>query len=193
MQANQVADRTALLLRMLEEEGIEVAAVPEIPRREGSGPVPASSTQRRLWFLDRVEPGSTAYNIPRATLLEGPLDPAALARALRALADRHEALRTTFAEAGGEPVQVVAPPGREVLRTVEMGRVAPAERERTALAEARRLARLPFDLQRGPLFRATLLRLSGERHLLLLETHHVVSDAWSAEVMARELEALYAA
>ncbi|HEU0079909.1 MAG TPA: condensation domain-containing protein, partial [Longimicrobiaceae bacterium] len=193
MQPDLLEDRMALLLRMLEEEGIETAGEPDVPRRSGAGPVPASSTQRRLWFLDRVQPGSTAYNIPRATLLSGPLDPAALGRAVRALADRHEALRTTFGEVDGQPVQEVAPPGREVLRVVELGRVAAGERDAVALRAARGLARRPFDLARGPLFRAALLRLAEDRHLLLLETHHIVSDGWSSEVIGRELQALYAA
>jgi amino acid adenylation domain-containing protein len=193
MAQNLLDDRMALLLRMLEEEGIETVGEPDVPRRSGGGPAPASFTQRRLWFLDRVQPGSTAYNIPRAALLAGRLDRAALARAVRALADRHEALRTTIAEVDGEPVQRVAPPGREVLGVVELGRLAPGRADAAARSGAGRLARRPFDLARGPLFRATLLCLAEERHLLLLETHHVVSDAWSAEVMARELEALYAA
>ncbi|HEX2094902.1 MAG TPA: amino acid adenylation domain-containing protein, partial [Longimicrobiaceae bacterium] len=193
MQSNVRDDRMALLLRMLAEEGIEIADDPDVPRRDGDGPVPASFTQRRLWFLHRMDPASTAYNLPRATLLAGPLDPAALARALGALADRHEALRTTFADADGEPVQRIAPPGRVVLRVVDLGRVAPAERDDLARSRVLELARRPFDLERGPLFRATLLRLAEDRHVLLLETHHIVSDAWSMEVVARELEALYAA
>jgi len=152
-----------------------------------------SFAQQRLWFLDQLEPGSVMYNLPTAIRLKGALDLAALQRALTEIIRRHEALRTTFAAAGGRPVQVIAPPRPMPLPLVDLERLPEAGRE----AEARRLAqedaRQPFDLARGPLARATLLRLRDGEHVLLLTTHHIVSDGWSMGVIVRELSALYEA
>ncbi|HVF61872.1 MAG TPA: amino acid adenylation domain-containing protein, partial [Thermoanaerobaculia bacterium] len=156
---------------------------------------PASSGQRRLWFIDRLEPGSPLYNIPLALRLTGRLDEPALAAALGEIVRRHEAVRTTFDVEDDEPVQVVAPPGAFHLETIDLAAMPAAERRE----EARRLAAAegarPFDLERGPLLRATLLRLGGEvpENHLLLTLHHIVADGWSLGVLAQELSALYAA
>jgi amino acid adenylation domain-containing protein len=185
-------ERLDLFLRMLEEEGIDGApAAAPIPRRETADPAPASFAQRRLWFVDRLEPGSPAYNVPMFWRLRGALDAAALARALSAVAARHDALRTTFAERGGEPVQVVAPPAPVPLPVDDLSTLDDrlAEAERRAAAEAA----APFDLAAGPLLRARLLRLAADDHVFLLTLHHTVCDAWSLEVIFGELAALYRA
>ncbi|HEV7588712.1 MAG TPA: amino acid adenylation domain-containing protein [Longimicrobium sp.] len=185
-------ERLELFLRMLDEEGIVGAPGAEpIPRREGAADAPASFAQRRLWLVDRLEPGSAAYNVPVFWRLRGTLDAAALGRALSAVADRHEALRTTFAERQGEPVQVVAPAVPISLAVDDLTALDPAARlaeaERRAADEAAR----PFDLAAGPLLRARLLRLAADDHVLLLTLHHAVCDAWSLTVVFRELSALY--
>jgi amino acid adenylation domain-containing protein len=187
-------DRLELFLRMLEEEGLDDApAAVSIARREGDGPAPASFAQRRLWFVDRLEPGSPAYNVPVAWRLSGALRVDALEAALTALVERHEPLRTTFREMNGEPVQRVLPTAPVELALHDLSALPAGARE----AEARRLAsaeaRRPFDLAAGPLFRAGLLRLAATEHVLLLTQHHVVSDAWSLGVLFRELAALYEA
>ncbi|HEX8246483.1 MAG TPA: condensation domain-containing protein, partial [Longimicrobium sp.] len=154
---------------------------------------PASYAQERLWFLDRLEPGSSTYNIPVAWRLGGALDEPALERALGEIVRRHEALRTTFADRDGTPVQVVAPFGGFTLSIDDLSQLADADREAEARRRADREARRPFDLAAGPLFRAALLRLGDEDHVLLLSMHHIVSDGWSLEVLFRELSSLYEA
>ncbi|MFL6289705.1 MAG: amino acid adenylation domain-containing protein, partial [Thermoanaerobaculia bacterium] len=169
---------------------------------EPSGPedgvfvFPASYAQQRLWFLDQLAPGSPVYNLPFAWRLRGPLDPLALEAALAGLVARHEPLRTTFAVEEGEPVQVVAPPGPGSFPFLPVVNLAalPAQRREP---EARRLvaaeAARPYDLERGPLFRAALLRLGGEDHALLAGFHHAVADGWSLGVFQSELAFLYRA
>jgi amino acid adenylation domain-containing protein len=156
------------------------AATPE----QAAIPAPLSFAQRRLWFLDRFEPGSSAYNMPL---------PVRLAGRLTRIAGRHDALRTTFAERGGEPVQQVAPAAELPLPAIDLT-VLPAARRET---EARRLLTLeadrPFDLAAGPLVRAFLLRLAAEEHAALLTLHHIVSDGWSLGVLMREMGEAYAA
>ncbi|HEU4558161.1 MAG TPA: amino acid adenylation domain-containing protein, partial [Longimicrobium sp.] len=182
-------DATAGLSRLQKQELLrKILAERRRPRTE-----PASYAQERLWFLDRLEPGSSTYNVPVAWRLGGALDSAALERALGEIVRRHEVLRTTFAERDGTPVQVVAPFGGFALAIDDLSRLADADREAEARRRIDQEARLPFDLAAGPLFRATLLRLGGEDHVLLLSMHHIVSDGWSMGVLFRELSALYEA
>ncbi|MBV8199198.1 MAG: amino acid adenylation domain-containing protein, partial [Acidobacteria bacterium] len=157
---------------------------------------PLSFAQQRLWFLDRLAPGSPVYNMPLAVRLAGVLDAAALAGAVRVVLGRHETLRTTFDEAGGEPWQAIAPPPAAgwTLPLVDLRRLPGLPRARaTALALAAAEARRPFDLARGPLFRPALLRVAEREHLWLGTTHHTVSDGWSVGILVREVSAAYAA
>ncbi|HYH82950.1 MAG TPA: amino acid adenylation domain-containing protein, partial [Longimicrobium sp.] len=183
------AQRRLLELRRAQQSGASPA---DIPAR-GEGPAPLSFAQERLWFLDRMEPGSTAYNLPNAVRMGGALDEAALERALGEIVRRHEALRTTFAEADGSPVQVIAPFGGFALPVEDLSGLEDADREAAVGRRAGEEAARPFDLAAGPLFRAGLLRLGEEEHVLLLSMHHIVSDGWSMGVFFRELSALYAA
>ncbi|MFP2934434.1 condensation domain-containing protein, partial [Pyxidicoccus sp. 3LG] len=170
--------------------GLQVPPLVPVPRTES---LPLSFAQQRLWFIDRLEPGSALYNILTPVRLKGTLDSAALERAFTELVRRHEALRTTFAAPTGAPVQVIAPPAPFSLPVVDLTHLASDARE----AEARRLtveeSQRPFDLARGPLLRATLLRLDTADHVLLLTMHHIVSDGWSMGVLVRELTAFYGA
>ena len=163
-----------------------------IPRAHGDG-APLSYAQERLWFIDRLEPGSAVYNIRVVRRMAGPLDEPVLERALGEIVRRHEALRTTFREVDGSPVQVIAPFGGFTLPVEDLSGLSGADRE----AEERRLslkeAMLPFDLAAGPLFRAVLLRLGPESRMLLISMHHIVGDGWSLEVLEREMLALYSA
>jgi amino acid adenylation domain-containing protein len=150
---------------------------------------PTSFAQERLWFIDRMEPGSAVYNISVAWRLAGALDPAALERALGEVVRRHEALRTVFAEVDGAPVQVIASFGGFDLPVEDLSGASEAAVRHRVGEEARR----GFDLSAGPLFRAALLRVGAQEHVLLLTMHHIVSDGWSMGVLYRELSALYAA
>jgi len=164
-------------------------------RRPGD-PVPASYAQRRLWLEQRLSPGDAAYNIPAAVRLAGRLDAAVLRRCLTAVAARHEALRTVFADRDGEALQVVTPPAEVALPLVDLGRLGAARREAEAAALAERQRTRPFDVERGPLLRACLLRLAGGPdgdHLLLVAMHHLVADGWSLGILVRELGTLYGA
>jgi amino acid adenylation domain-containing protein len=164
---------------------------PSTADADGTRTFPQSFAQQRLWFLDRMQPGNTAYNIARAYLLSGPLDVDALRRAVHEIVGRHESLRTVFASADGAPVQVVLPRMEPPL-AVEAADPPAAEAAReTALRWARKAAGQPFDLERGPLLRVTVLRLAEAEHVLVLAMHHIVSDGWSMRVLFQELGTLY--
>ncbi|HEY7768000.1 amino acid adenylation domain-containing protein, partial [Longimicrobium sp.] len=170
-----------------------LSELPPIEPAPRDRPLPLSFAQERLWFLDRLEPGSTAYNAPTGARLAGALDGPALERALGEIVRRHEVLRTVFAEVDGSPVQVVQPFGGFVVPVEDLSGLGEAEREAAVGQWVRQQADRPFDLAAGPLFRAALLRLGDEDHVLLLSMHHIVSDGWSMGVLLREFSALYAA
>ncbi|HSU83775.1 MAG TPA: AMP-binding protein, partial [Thermoanaerobaculia bacterium] len=177
LQGISVADLADLLLA-----GLGIEPVVELPplrahRFEGDGPL--SAGQRGLWFIHRLAPEGGAFNIAVAARVRG-LDPAALARALAALTERHEALRTVFPVVGDEPVQRVLaelPPDVEIVAGIDPARLA---------AEAWR----PFDLETGPLLRARIFTGRDET-VLLLVVHHIVADFTSLAVLGRDLAALY--
>ncbi|MFL5540204.1 MAG: non-ribosomal peptide synthetase, partial [Longimicrobiaceae bacterium] len=184
------AQRKLLALKLKQK-----AAAADAPAGGGERPsvFPASFAQRRMWLLDRLEPGSTAYSLPKVWRIPGPLDAAVLERALGELVARHETLRTRIEEREGEPVQVVAPPAPFALEVADLSALDPeasqAELERLASANAA----TPFRLAEGPLFRASLVRLGGDEHALLWNLHHAVTDGWSTGILLRELAALYEA
>ena len=159
----------------------------------GDGEVALSFGQERLWFLDQLEPGLAVYNVPVGFVLRGDLDIAALERSLNALAARHECLRTSFGDAQGRPKALRAGRVRLGLPVVELGGLPggeqQAEMERVMAEEAAR----PFDLRQAPLLRTKLLRLGGRKHVLILTTHHIVSDGWTMAILYRELRELYEA
>jgi amino acid adenylation domain-containing protein len=168
-------------------------SMPPIGRAPRDSDLPLSFAQQRLWFLDRLQPGTATFNLPASLRLTGPLDAGALSRALGEIARRHEALRTVFPERGGKGIQRVQPPAPVPLPSVDLCGLPASLREPEARRWATEEARLPFDLARGPLWRTTLLRLGAAEALLLVNQHHIVTDGWSTDVFARELRALYAA
>lgn len=155
---------------------------------------PASFAQRRLWFLYQLAPESTAYTIATARRVRGAFDPDAFGAACLALVARQEALRTTFAQEGGEPVQVLHPPPRTIdVPLVSLEYIAAHDRERELQRLVAREAATPFDLTQGPLFRVRVIRLDADDHVITISLHHIVSDGWSMVVLNRELDALYRA
>jgi amino acid adenylation domain-containing protein len=199
--AERSARVQSLLRRRLEERAAKTEETETIPRRV-AGPAPLSFAQERLWFLDRLEPGNPTYNIPVALRLRGRLDPGVLAASLDEVIRRHEILRTRVGVVDGEAVQVVAPALRLALPLVDLlglphhphhshppHDIARQEAVRLASREARAL----FDLERGPLVRATLLALGAGEHILLLTLHHAIADGWSMRILIRELALLYEA
>jgi len=158
---------------------------------------PLSHAQQRFWFLDRLVPGNTAYNLYYYCRLRGRLDRAAAKEALERLVRRQGTLRTRFVLEGGAPVQIVEPAGSIELPLVDLrdrrGDMTPAQREAELAALAAAEVARPFDLAAGPPFRAQLVALGPDDHALLLTVHHIASDAWSRGVFVRELAAHYQA
>ncbi|HXB57699.1 MAG TPA: amino acid adenylation domain-containing protein [Vicinamibacteria bacterium] len=163
-----------------------------VPRAREGG-LPLSFAQERMWFLQKLDPQSVAYNLQTNIPLRGPLDASALQRAMTEILRRHEVLRTTFVEKEGRPIQLIAVPGPAALPLADLSRLEPA----ACAEEASRLAtedvRRPFDLERGPVFRPHLLRLGEEDHQLLITQHHIVTDGWSIALLIEEVLALYRA
>ena len=151
---------------------------------------PCSFAQRRLWFLNRLITGEHVYNVVAAVRFRRAIDRHILQRSIDALVDRHESLRTTFGERDGEPVQASAdtlPIAVDLHDLSTFGTRALARAVEIAEAQAR----APFDLAAGPLVRVALLRLEPSDAVVLVTTHHIVSDAWSMDVFFRELGILY--
>ena len=152
-----------------------------------------TAAEQRMWVLHTLAPDSSAYTVASAARVSGPLDPDRLRRALERLAERHPALRSTFAQRGGRPVRLVAPPGAVPLEIVDLGTRPPqaAEQERAARAAAE-TARA-WDLAAAPAYRVTLLSTGPRDHLLVASFHHIVVDGWSISVFHRDLGRYYAA
>lgn len=187
-------EKRKLFEQLLRKRGIaRTAGAAGIPQRDPTGPARLSYLQEGLWFLDALDPGKATYNIPCATRIRGALDVGALERALGEMLARHESLRTTFPEQGGVPVQVVQPAAAFKLEVEDLTGLDAAAREERALARATDEAHTPFDLHAGPVFRAALLKLGAQEHVLVFGLHHIVSDGWSMGVITRELTSLYEA
>ncbi|MBC8427731.1 AMP-binding protein [bacterium] len=185
--------KRALLEKRLRDALTPHAEQQSIPRRPDQDLVPLSFAQERFWFLNQLDPGNPAYNRPMALRLTGSLDMIALEQALSEILRRHEVLRATFSSVEGRPVQVIAPARPLNLPMVDLSELSPIKRKSQAMRLATEEAQRPFDLAQAPLLRATLLRLDGEEHVLLLVMHHMVFDAWSAKVFIKEFTALYEA
>jgi hypothetical protein len=190
-----------------EAERLGYERPPEIAGREGAArgdfkplrriergagvPLPLSFGQQRMWFLDQLEPGSNYYNISTSVRLRGALNIVALERALSEIIRRHEVLRTVFVSFKGEAAQVVQPAEPLSLKVEDLGHLSDEER----LAEAIRLSKeetsQPFDLSTGPLLRVRLFRFTGEEHVVVMTTHHIVADGWSMGVLVGEIATLY--
>jgi amino acid adenylation domain-containing protein len=185
--------RQALLDLMLRNEPRRVPASAPIPRRRPDEPIPLSLSQERFWFLDQLAPGNPFYVETSAVRLAMAIDAAALERAVNAVVERHEVLRTQIYVEDGRPLQRAGERVHVPLVVTDLaGRPASEqeqELERIALEQAMR----PFDLTAAPLLRTALLRLGPANHIFLLAIHHIVSDGWSVSIFSREMSAYYRA
>jgi amino acid adenylation domain-containing protein len=167
---------------------VEPPPLEPVPR---DGELALSFGQQRLWFIDQLDPGSSAYNIFSALRLDGDLDLGVLGRTFSEVVRRHEVLRTTFQSVEGRPRQVIGAPWAVPLPVVDLEALPEDRRE----PEAMRLLAVEeswrFALDRGPLLRVTLLRLAPQAHLACVNMHHIVSDGWSSGVLILEVATLY--
>nr|WP_253951404.1 pyoverdine non-ribosomal peptide synthetase PvdD [Pseudomonas aeruginosa] len=174
---------------LLKQQGVNLFEIAPVFKRQDGEPLRLSYAQERQWFLWQLEPESAAYHIPSVLRLRGRLDLDALQRSFDSLVARHETLRTRFRLDGDEARQEIAASMALPLDIVALG---PLEEGALARQVETTIAR-PFDLERGPLLRVSLLRLAEDDHVLVLVQHHIVSDGWSMQVMVEELVQLYAA
>ncbi|MFB6596637.1 amino acid adenylation domain-containing protein [Streptomyces diastaticus] len=165
---------------------------PAAPKAAGHTALPLSDAQRRLWFLHESGSGAAEYNTPLGLRLTGPVRTGALRAALCALSARHEPLRTTFDSAGGVGTQTVHEVLEPGLEQLDLSALPAHERDAAVERHVRQDAERPFDLRTGPPVRALLLTLAPDRHLLVLDLHHLVTDGWSTRLLIEELAALYA-
>jgi amino acid adenylation domain-containing protein len=189
---SQIAERKAEILKFLSHSNSSKPLFPPpIAKRTMGSPAPLSFAQERLWFLEQLEPSNSAYNICRAARVTGPLNKAAIESSLNEIVRRQQALRTTFQAIDGRPVQAIAPEAKVDVRVVDLCGLSTGEREqqiqRLIFDEALR----PFDLTAALLLRAKVLQLGKDDTILVLATHHIVSDAWSMGILSRELWTLY--
>ncbi len=185
--ANLSPEKRALVARKLARSHRSGTLAPRTP---GVDP-PASFSQRRLWFLDQMEPGNPAYNVFRAVILRGPLNVEALEHSLTEILQRHEILRTRFPEKDGEPIQRVGDPETISLPVEEFSNVPREQRRAMAENIAGEEAANPFDLGKDLLLKARLLRFAKDEHILVLVLHHIAVDGWSVGIFFRELVSLY--
>ncbi len=173
--------------------GEDANAIPAPAPMSREGDIPLSFSQKRLWFLDQLQPGSNAYNIPVALKLSGPLNSAALKRSIHFLVKRHEVLRTVFADKNGEPVQVILPELQIEIKEKDLSAIESLAREESLRESIKKEAALPFNLASGPLLRIGLIKLAEQEHVLLFTIHHIVSDGWSMGIMINEVSTAYSA
>jgi acyl carrier protein len=184
-----VAELAEELERTGQEGGEQgTPALVKVGREAG---LPLSFAQQRLWFLDQLEPGSTAYNMPGAIRISGELEVGALERSLATVVRRHESLRTRFEERDGQPRQVIEAEVKLALRVQNLEELGAEEREERVQQLVAEEGQRAFELSKGPLLRAQLLRLSETEHLLLLTLHHIIADGWSVGILTRELTSFY--
>jgi amino acid adenylation domain-containing protein len=183
--------KETILELLRKAENADLAQDEPIRHDAFEGHPPLSYAQQRLWYLEQLQPGTTAYNMSWALRLTGRLDERALAESLNRIVERHAVLRTTFVLGENEPVQVIAPHLRMDLGTAQVEGRSPEAREAALLALLNSEARTPFDFVKGPLIRARLFRLSETSHVFFLVIHHIVFDGWSFDIFMAELFKLY--
>ncbi|GGG86308.1 hypothetical protein GCM10011585_32760 [Edaphobacter dinghuensis] len=184
-----LADLATSLKELSAEANDLTSYIRRIPRKVQ---LPLSYAQQRLWFISQIEDVSITYHIPVAIHLRGDIDTNALSRSLNTIFARHEALRSIFVTCNGEAVVQLLPEAMGLpLSEIDLSDEPNAHEKLIDLHEQQ--VRLPFDLSRGPMVRASLVNLGNREHVLILIQHHIVSDGWSLGIFCRELSTLYTA
>ncbi|MHC0068640.1 non-ribosomal peptide synthetase [Nostoc sp. UIC 10890] len=191
---SELKERKTEILEFLHQANTAASSnLPTILPASQHSNLPLSFAQQRLWFLNQLEPDSTAYNMPTAYRLTGILNVTALKQSLNEIWQRHSILRATFVSMDGQPSQAILKDINLTLLFIDLQEIPEANRETQTQRFATQEAQQPFDLAKGPLFRAKLLRLATTEHVLLLTMHHIVNDGWSYNIFFRELVVLYTA
>ncbi len=179
----------------MKAKGLRLPQVDRIPRglRQDGNLCPSSIDQERLWFIEQLQPGNSAYNIFSASRIKGPLDAALMERVVNELIARHEVLRTTFTVVDDQPMQVIHLRMEITLTPVDLQLLPVEAREQEALRLVTETFSQPFDLEKGPLVRVGLLRLAEDDHVLHSNMHHAVTDRWSGAIFEQETGLLYEA
>jgi len=171
-----------------EQQGLVSPPITAVPRTEK---LPLSFAQQRLWFMEQLYPDTPSYNISMAVQIKG-LNTSVLEQALNELVQRHESLRTRFAlSADGQPVQIIEPEARLMLRQEDLSHWPEPEKEAQRILSEDRAR--PFHLSQLPLIRCVAARLKDDDYVLMVHLHHIIADAWSLEVLVRELQSIYEA
>jgi amino acid adenylation domain-containing protein/non-ribosomal peptide synthase protein (TIGR01720 family) len=180
--------------KLIESLSLEKRKLLELKlKKQGSttNTFPVSFAQQRLWFLDQLEPESTAYNIPVAVRLKGKIDNQSLEKSLNKIIDRHEVLRTTFTTVSGNPMQVVNPSAKIYIKYIDLTKIPDEQYEQKLMNEIYKRSQQPFNLSKGNLLNATMFNLKTEEHVLLIVMHHIISDGWSIGIFINEFTSIY--
>ncbi len=186
-------ERRKLLERLAQQQGINLSRSVIVPHPPTDTRFPASYAQKRLWFLDQLDPQNIIYNVPLAVRLVGKLDVPALEKSISIIIRRHEILRTRFTSDQGQPYQIVDPDLEFHLAPEDLSQLPAAELRSEVTRRVQEEVCAPFDLATGPLFRARLLVLSDQEAVLVISMHHIITDGWSMSVLINELGAIYPA
>ena len=199
LNKHDIAERFAALapgkqkefLAALKKRGLDFSLLPIVSQKSEKRRM-LSYAQQRHWFLWQLEPLNTAYHLNGALRLTGRLDVEALRSSFQVLVARHESLRTVFqANEEGMPQQVIQAQGKVDIPLIDLSSLPVEQREKNAQEEASRIGITPFDLTQGPLLRVALIRTAPEEHLLVVVMHHIISDAWSNQIIFHEFAILY--
>ncbi len=186
------AQREALERKLLERRA-RSAKADRIPKLEPGGPRPLSFAQERMWFLNRLQPEASIYNVPEAMRVRGAIDVDAFAEAVNDVAAVHEILRTTYTTVGGEPTQVVGDPGRFDVPMIDLSVMEPDARAGALAAHLDSVAASPFDLEAGPVQRWRVYRLADDDHVVQMVVHHIAYDGVSQGLLWRQIVTAYEA
>ncbi|GHO57926.1 non-ribosomal peptide synthetase/type I polyketide synthase [Ktedonobacter robiniae] len=192
-EATTIAELTQRIAEHSSPKGDEPALFQPIPLVARSEKLPLSFAQKRLWFMQQMEPGASFLNIPLGVRIQGPLQLKTLEQALQELIDRHEILRTTFVAKGNEPEQIIAPMLHVPITHIDLQTTMANDQEHALHRLATGQAQQPFDLEQGPLLRVSVFQLAQDTSVLLVTTHHIISDGWSFGIFVQELLSLYTA